>query len=419
MKLGKSWLIWSCAACFFLYQFFLRVSPSVMVDELITDFGLTASSVGLMSSMFFYGYVAMQAPVGSMLDTWGPRKLLVAASALIGIACMVFSQSDNLIIASIARLMMGALGAVGFLSCMKLATIWFPPQKISLVIGSTLFLGTFGAVLGGKPMAYMVDTLGWRETMWITSLVAFAMAIMLWIVIRDNPPKKLEEKIAEYHDHLDKQPSIIDGFKLILTKPQTWFLALYGILMYIPLSSFADMWGVPYLMTAFKLSRQDAATATSVLYLGVGIGTPLFALFSDKIKQKKTPLYLAAFFALISFLPILLMPDLNMYSIYTLMFLFGLSMGGQFIAYSVVCDINPVEVSGSANAVQNMICLTSGIIFQPVVGLVLETVWNGEKQSELLMFSASDFQVALSIIPIGLLAATIVGLKFIKETYPK
>src|SRR5262252_1579436 len=82
----RSWLVWGIAALFYLSGFYQRVSPGVMTTELMRDFGLGARSLGSLSAFYFYTYVAMQAPVGVLIDTWGARKLLLwgALSAAAG-----------------------------------------------------------------------------------------------------------------------------------------------------------------------------------------------------------------------------------------------------------------------------------------------------------------------------------------------
>jgi fucose permease len=73
------WFIWLLAAGFYFYEFVLRVSPSVMVDELMTSFGITASAVGVLSAFYLYAYAPMQLPVGLLMDRYGIKKILSLA----------------------------------------------------------------------------------------------------------------------------------------------------------------------------------------------------------------------------------------------------------------------------------------------------------------------------------------------------
>ena len=72
----QSWLIWSSGGLFFLLGFFHRVAPAVLHRELTVDFSLSASSLGALTSLYYYSYTAMQIPTGLLADLWGPRRLL-------------------------------------------------------------------------------------------------------------------------------------------------------------------------------------------------------------------------------------------------------------------------------------------------------------------------------------------------------
>ena len=77
------WTIWVLAAVFYFYEFLLRISPSVMVPELMSSFGITASSVGVLSAFYLYAYAPMQLPVGILMDRYGIKKILSAASIIL------------------------------------------------------------------------------------------------------------------------------------------------------------------------------------------------------------------------------------------------------------------------------------------------------------------------------------------------
>jgi len=46
------WIIWSLAAFFYFYEILLRVSPSVMIPELMNAFSVDAAALGLLTSCF-------------------------------------------------------------------------------------------------------------------------------------------------------------------------------------------------------------------------------------------------------------------------------------------------------------------------------------------------------------------------------
>ena len=73
---AKAWFIWSLSALAFGYAFFQRVAPSVMVPDLMAEFSIGAAVTGYLSALYFYPYVALQFPLGALLDRFGVRRLL-------------------------------------------------------------------------------------------------------------------------------------------------------------------------------------------------------------------------------------------------------------------------------------------------------------------------------------------------------
>lgn len=90
------WFIWCLAVLFYFYEFVLRVSPGVMVPELMKAFDVTAYGVSIISAFYLYAYAPMQIPVGVLIDKLGLKKLLSSASILCGIGAILFSLSAYL-----------------------------------------------------------------------------------------------------------------------------------------------------------------------------------------------------------------------------------------------------------------------------------------------------------------------------------
>ena len=104
-------------------------------------------------------------------------------------------------------------------------------------------------------------------------------------------------------------------------------------------------------------------------------------------------------------------------TILILLFLGGLLLGGQFMTYSIICDINPLSVTGMATGFQNMFCLMSGVIFQPLIGQILDWLWEESYENGVRLYSVIAYQEALSSVLVALAIATLTSL-FIKEAYP-
>ena len=112
---------WLVGAVFFFYAWILRVSPSVMVEDLMRDFAVGGAVVGNLSALYFYGYAGMQIPVGLLLDRFGPRRLMTGAAGLVAVACLLFASSHGLVGASATRFLIGAGCAFSLVGAMAVA----------------------------------------------------------------------------------------------------------------------------------------------------------------------------------------------------------------------------------------------------------------------------------------------------------
>src|SRR5262249_7830823 len=141
-----SWAVWGVAAIFYLSGFYQRVSPAVMVSELMRSFGIGAKDLGNLSAFYFYTYVAMQIPVGLLIDSWGARKLLILGSISAALGTLLFGATENFAMACAGRAIVGGATAVGWLVLLKLATHWFPTRRFAMLSGLGLFFGNIGAL---------------------------------------------------------------------------------------------------------------------------------------------------------------------------------------------------------------------------------------------------------------------------------
>lgn len=420
-ELPKSWVVWACAAFFYCYQFMLRASPGVMSEDLIASFDVDACTLGILTSCYYYAYTSLQIPVGSLMDRFKPRRMLTFATIMCGAGSLIFSTAESIPIAGLGRAMIGAGSAFAFLSCLKLGTVWFPPQRLPFVVGLTLFLGTVGGISAGFPMGWLVDDVGWRHAMWVVAFGGFALAILSWTMVRDKAPPHLEQAILESHDNdLDHtvKLGLIQSILEVTRKPQSWIIALYGFFMYVPLSGFIDQWGPSFFIASYGVSKSTAGAMNSVMLVGIGLGAPLFPFICKYLNAFKPVIFISAFGAALALSTVMYIPGLPIWLVTSLLFLTGFCLGGQFLAFSMTCSLNPLSVSATAGGFHNMLCMMSGVIFQPLIGWLLDYSWSGTYTHGVRAYLPEDYIVALSSVTISLFLACLVVM-FINEQYSK
>lgn len=411
----KAWSIWLCAGVFYFYEMVLRVSPSTMTEELMRTFDVSSASLGILSSCYYYAYSALQIPCGFIIDWLGARKVITVSAFLCAIGSLLFSQSDSLILAQLGRFLIGAGSACAFLSCLKIASQWFHHSRFALICGLTNMLGTLGGTFAGKPFAIGVEIYGWREAMLFAAYAGIGVMVCSWMIIRDKSSKH-----PNFHEEIEKS-KILKGLKTLSTNSQAWLIALVGCLMYLPISAFTELWSVPYLMHRFEIEMDVASSASIMLFIGVGVGSPLVVWLSDYFKTRTHVMSWSALGALFLFLTMTWCPKLTLQMVYILLFMVGLFTSGQILCFSSIKETAPNSLSGTAIGFTNTIVTFSAIIFQPLMGEIIDILWswNGQKMLEgIPLYGVEEYKVAIMSVPICLLLSWIL-LRFIRETYPK
>jgi sugar phosphate permease len=410
INLMQAWVIWGAAAVFYLYEFLLRVSVSVMTHGLMESYQVTSTELGVLSSYYYFSYVALQIPCGLIVDRIGPRRLITYSSILCTIGAFLFAHGDTLWFAKTGRLLMGAGSACAFLSTLKVAADWFSPRKFVLAAGLTAMMGVLGGTFGQRPFAVLVNEVGWRMAMHYAALGGIVVTLLVWLLIRDR-----RQHHKEYHS--ETAASIIAGIKLIASNPQSWLIALSGCLMYLPVSVFAELWGTPYLMKMYHVDNEVASTANIMIFIGMAIGGPTAAWISNKIKSRQKVMFTAACLSFFCFLGVVVSTFMPIKFIFFLLFCVGICKGGQVLCFTCVKEINPSRISGTTVGFTNTIVMLSGMIFQPGLGLILDLAWDGSHTSDgQRYYSANDYHTAMWAFPVALFINCIV-LWFVRETY--
>lgn len=403
------------ASCFYMYEFILQISPGVITQELSQDLGLNAVSLGTMAAFYYYAYTPMQLPAGFLFDRFGPRRLLTVAVFACAMGALLFATTSNVAVASMGRFLMGGGSAFSFIGTLVLVSRWFPARYFAFLTGLVELMSCVGAIIGEKPLAMAVAHWGWRHTILGLSIIGVILGLLIWLIVRDSP--EVVSKGTRFQS--TSQKTFKQSFKQVAQNNQTWFIALYSFMVWAPITAFAALWGVPFLVSAYGLSTGAAASAATMIWIAIGLGCPLLGWWSDKVNRRKKPLKFAALLGILGLVPLLYIPHLPLVLVYVCLFLFGLAASGQSLAFGVVKDNNHTSVAGTAIGINNMATVAGGALFQPAIGFLIHLYWKGGALTPegTPLYTANDFRKALVILPICYVIAFIIGRFFIKETY--
>lgn len=397
---------WATGALFFFYAWVLRVSPSVMIDELMRDFDVSSTLLGNLSAFYFYGYAGMQIPVGLMLDRFGPRRLMTLAALVCAAGCVVCAVSTSFWAVSAGRFLIGASAAFSLVGSMAVAGQWFPAHRFALLSGLATFMGMAGGVLGQAPVRLGVEAFGWRHVMLAFAGGGVLIAVAAWTTVRDRQ----QGSGGQHH--------ILRGLVQVARQPQTWLISVVGLGAGAPLLGFAALWGVPYLGVTHGLDKTTAAAVTSMMFVGWGLAAPVNGWLSDRLGSRKKPLIAGLLISAICISTIVYVPGLPVPVIAGLCLLSGIGGSVQTIGFAAAREHNPVQLSGTTIGFVNCLMTGSGALFQTLIGWLLDLVWDGQLVAGARFYDAAAYRVALSAIVAGPIVGFLCALA-IRETQCK
>lgn len=388
----KAWIFWICTALFYFYQFVLRVTPNVVGDELIQEFKITASELGTLSFFYYLSYATLQIPIGFLIDKYGPKKLISAAAAFCALGCFLFGCADRFYFAQIAMFCLGIGSSCGFVGCLIVSSRYFPEKMRPTIIGLTLFLGTSGGMLSGILVPKILNFISWKDFLLLCAIVGVAIGFLVFSLLKESRKESIETTLSE-------QEGILATLKKLIVNKQLWILSLYSMCIYTPLSAIADMWGIAFVKSRCGVDKEAAGLATSNIYLGMICMSPIFGYFVAKIKNIRLAMFTIPALIVAVLLAIIWLPNMTIGLITILFFVLGVLEGTQSITFDQVALTVPQKYIGSAFGFTNALCMASGLVCSPIIGIVLDFVWNKTYENNIPFYTPSDYQEAMSIIP--------------------
>lgn len=411
-----AWVVVLTASLFFFYEFIQLNLFNAISDDLMQDFHLNAVQLGYLSSMYFWANALFLFPAGMMLDRFSTKKLLLFAASLCTIGTFLFGIAPDFSVAAFGRFLVGWGASFCFLSCIRLASRWFPPGKMALVTGIVVTVAMLGGLVAQTPFAILSHWIGWRHAVMVNTALGVVIALAIGFVVQDRPPGSHE--LASSEKAALKSIGFWRSIKLVLSNPYNWLGGIYTSLMNLPVFLLGALWGINYLSQVHHISPVKASYATTIFFLGVIFGSPFFGWFSDHIGRRVLPMIVGAISSLGVILILMFVPDLSFASIIVLFFLIGFVTSSQVLSYPTIAELNPIELTGTAVSIDSILIMTSGLIFQPLFGWFMTLNWDHTIVDNAPVYSPHDFFNAMLIMPIGFVVALVVAF-LIKETYCK
>ena len=393
---------WLLAAAYYFYQYALRSAPSVMMPQLSAAFDVNALGVASIVGMFYYGYSPFSLVAGAAMDRFGAKRIIPIGAALVSAGALLFS-SGSIVVASLGRFLQGAGGVFALVGAIYIATKSFPASYAASLIGATQMFGMAGGSAGQFFVGPLIRAgLPWGRFWVYAGFVGAAISVSLLVLL----PKEERQEASG-----TGSASVIGSLKTVFANPQSILCGLIAGLLFIPTTIFDMTWGVRFLQEGRGREYEDAVRIAATVPFGWMIGCPLLGFISDRIGRRK-PVIFGGAVVLLAVLAWALFGVPGVFHGAAVGIFMGVASGAAMLPYTVIKEVNPPELSGSATGVVNFINFTFSALLGPVFGRLLVAVSEGSETMGL-----EHYQAAFKPMLVGIVAALILTC-FLKETGP-
>ncbi|HEV7274667.1 MAG TPA: MFS transporter [Devosiaceae bacterium] len=357
----------------------VRTMPAVSADVIAVSLSISPGDVAAITGLYHLAFAVGQIPVGVALDRYSVRSVAIVLLTVIAAGAFLTTIVQGAVGFSFAQVLLG-LGCSGMLLC-PLSYAARTKKGANFAIWSALVLavGNSGMLISASPMAWVVETAGWRVAFAITASLATLVALAVWFA-------------AERATGTSGRAASI-GSEFVQVARFGLSKRLRGV-VFLAFVSFAVMigirglWAGPWLMDVKGLSRIEAGNIILALTVML-IVMPMAASVVDRWLQKRTQALLIAghvaagvLLLLIScggangwvsgtFSRIAMPPTFDL----LLLMAFGIAISVQPLLFALGRQSVPAEHAGKALAAVNLAFFAGAAVIQALSAPVV-SIWG-------------------------------------------
>ncbi|MBE0596927.1 MAG: MFS transporter [Desulfuromonadales bacterium] len=371
------WRIFAILACGYFLAYFHRLSPAVVALDMMRDLQAGAALTGLMAAAYFYPYALMQIPSGLLADSFGPRKTISFFFLVAVVGSFLLGAAPSVAWAILGRGLVGLGVAMLFVSTLKIFAEWFTPKQFATMVGALGIVGGLGSLFATTPLALLTGQIGWRACFYLIGICTLVIALLVFRYVRNRPSDVgLENLVADLAPIPGASASgLTTGIRRVVATRAFWPIALWFFFAEAIFYGFSGLWGGPFLMQVYGLSKNATGQILAMTPIGLIIGSPLLIFLSNSVFKARKPVIILSMVAQIALsAPLVLSPGkIPIFGLYLICLGIGVfSAAIVCIGFTMTKELFPVQMAGTALGLVNFFPFFSGAFFQPVLGLILQ-----------------------------------------------
>ncbi len=395
---------------FYAYEFFLRISPSVLVGSLLHQYHTDAFGIASFSSAYFAGYLLMQLPAGFLLDSYGFKKVISLALLTCILGTLIFTLSHHLILGLFGRFILGCGSAFAFIGAICFIRNFFHENAFAILISLVISVGTIAGAVGQVFAVNIIHYLSWHLTIdgmatWgLILTVGIIFVPSVYLVKPSRHRKKLKMALPLFFKNL---------FKLVQIK-SLWLNGLIGGLLYLPTSVIAATWGVEFFKDTFHENTNSGSIAITTLFMGWAVGGPVFSLLAARFKLEKYLIFISALTAAVLILILFSEKNISIFILSGTLFIFGFLSSSQILIWRFFSKIihgysREKNLIGLASALTNLTIMLFITLADLIIGALINFLSHHGVHSDLYglySISGADLRLVFYLLPGSMILAS-------------
>ena len=376
-------------ACGYFLSYLYRSTNAVLAPYLSNDLNLNAEQLGLITSAYFLTFGLFQLPLGVLLDKFGARKVQSILFLIAATGAILFSLGNDVWSLVTARGLIG-LGVSGALmAAFKAFAVWFPKERLPLLIGLFMSAGGMGAIVASTPLEMALQVTDWRGVYLFLGIVTIFVGLLIFFVV----PEKKENSDNE------KPLPVLKVLKNIYTSYAFWRIG--------PLSGIAGgtglailgLWAGPWLSDIGKFNKNEIANILFISTIMMTIGTTSLGIITDYLRKFNiSPVGVMGGALFVFIIPLTIITFGIMPKAIWPWVVLSITSLAATLAYAGLSQHFPTSYAARASTAINLICFLMAFIAQYAIGFIMQAVEPGKQSGYSIKAYQAGFGLFLGIL---------------------
>ena len=376
-------------ACGYFLSYLYRSTNAVLAPYLSNDLNLNAEQLGLITSAYFLTFGLFQLPLGVLLDKYGARKVQSILFLIAAIGAILFSLGNDVWSLVTARGLIG-LGVSGALmAAFKAFAVWFPKERLPLLIGLFMSAGGMGAIVASTPLEMALQITDWRGVYLFIGIVTIFVGVLIFFIV----PEKQENNYNE------KALPVLKVLKHIYTSYAFWRIG--------PLSGIAGgtglailgLWAGPWLSDIGKFNKNEIANILFISTIMMTIGTTSLGIITDYLRKFNiSPVGVMGGALFVFIIPLTIITFGIMPKAIWPWVILSITSLAATLAYAGLSQHFPTSYAARASTAINLICFLMAFIAQYAIGFIMQLVEPGKQSGYSIKAYQAGFGLFLGLL---------------------